>query len=72
MFKLPGVGDQQAPQDGDRDDKPLFLDGIKKSDFRAFLTVLCAHHYETVTAGKAAGATNLLLTRFVDLIHSKS
>ncbi len=68
MFSLPGASDSNsdAPQDGDGDDKPLFLDGIKKEDFRSFLTVLSARHYEAVTTGKVAGKTSLLLTRCVN------
>ncbi|KLO04673.1 hypothetical protein SCHPADRAFT_1003234 [Schizopora paradoxa] len=47
MFGLP-VRKNEAP-DGERDSAPLTLEGIKKEDFRAFLSVLSSLHYETVT-----------------------
>jgi len=52
-----------TPQDGDQEGKPLFLDGIKKNDFRSFLQILSARHNEAVTAGGVTGKTSLLLTR---------
>jgi len=64
MFSLSGAGDSNAPRDGNQEDKPLFLDGVKKADFRSFLNILSARHYEAVTAGNVVGKTNLLLTRF--------
>ncbi len=51
--------------------KPLFLRGIKKADFRSFLNILSARHYEAVTAGNVVGKTNLLLTRYVNRATSQ-
>ncbi|KLO04617.1 hypothetical protein SCHPADRAFT_947573 [Schizopora paradoxa] len=45
MFSLPKVEDGQS--EGESDDKPLFLDGILKDDFHAFLTALSAFDYES-------------------------
>ena len=48
MFSLPKVENAE----GETDDKPLFLDGILKDDFHAFLTALSAFDYETTLKGK--------------------
>ena len=48
MFSLPKVENAE----GETDDKPLFLDGILKDDFHAFLTALSAFDYESTLKGK--------------------
>jgi len=49
MFSLPKSDNE--PPDGERNNKPLVLEGIQKDDFRTFLTVLSSLHYESVTKG---------------------
>ncbi len=71
MFSLPRVGDSDTPQDGDQDDKPLFLDGIKVEEFRSFLKVLSLCHHDAVVSGaEIAKKADLLLTRCVWSVSS--
>ncbi|KLO04619.1 hypothetical protein SCHPADRAFT_809294, partial [Schizopora paradoxa] len=54
MFNLPISSDE--PPDGERDGAPLILEGIKKEDFRAFLSVLSSLHYESLQRGESKRA----------------
>jgi len=63
MFSLPTLDDSQA--DGERDSKPLYLEGISKDDFHAFLTVLSSLHYESVTKGvMKPGKATFIVAKF--------
>jgi len=57
MFSLP-QSDNDLP-DGERDNKPLVLEGIRKDDFRAFLTVLSSLHYTSMA--KDGGEDTVML-----------
>ena len=61
MFSLPISSDELA--DGDRDSAPLVLEGIKKEDFRAFLSVLSSLHYESVMRDALKGKNVFIIAR---------
>jgi len=62
MFSLPSLDGEL--QDGERDGKPLVLEGIKKDDFRAFLTVLSCLHYESMASNASKDRTVFVVARF--------
>ncbi|KLO04620.1 hypothetical protein SCHPADRAFT_896892 [Schizopora paradoxa] len=61
MFKFPVANDE--PADGERDSAPLVLDGIKKEDFRAFLSVLSSLHYESMTKSEQTEKNVFIIAR---------
>ncbi len=63
MFTLPTGVDGEESGEGRLESKPLYLEGVKKEDFRHFLVVLSALNYEGISSGKTRGKTNLLLSR---------
>jgi len=61
MFDLP-KSKNDVP-DGERDNKPLVLEGIHKEDFRAFLTALSSLHQEAMTKDGGEGKPIFLVAR---------
>ncbi|KLO10758.1 hypothetical protein SCHPADRAFT_999369 [Schizopora paradoxa] len=64
MFTLPTGQDGGDSGEGRSESKPLYLEGVKKTDFRNFLQVLTALNYEDITPGKTRGKTYLMMSRF--------
>jgi len=50
MFTLPPGGEES--EEGRSESKPLYLDGVKKDDFRHFLSVLAVLNYEEGSSKK--------------------